>query len=65
VIGAYHSHPSSAAEPSARDIDEAHYPEFIHVIVSLADPDAPRVGAYRIIRGSVSVVALEPEGEGT
>ena len=60
VVGAYHSHPSSAAEPSARDVDEAYYPEFVYVIVSLADPDAPRVGAYRIIRGSVSVVALEP-----
>jgi proteasome lid subunit RPN8/RPN11 len=61
VVGAYHSHPSTSAEPSPADVREAHYPEFVHVIVSLADPERPRLGAYRIIRGDVAVVALESD----
>ena len=44
VIGAYHSHPRTEAVPSPRDIAEAHYPEFIWLIVSLADSEG-RVGS--------------------
>jgi [CysO sulfur-carrier protein]-S-L-cysteine hydrolase len=58
VIGAYHSHPHSAAEPSPTDIAEAHYPDFIHVIVSLADPANVDVRGYRIRSGRVSLVTL-------
>ena len=36
VVGAYHSHPHSPAWPSASDLAEAYYAEFIWVIVSLA-----------------------------
>jgi proteasome lid subunit RPN8/RPN11 len=35
VVGFYHSHPHSAAVPSARDLDEAGYPELLMMIVSL------------------------------
>jgi len=38
VLGAYHSHPRSPAVPSPTDLAEAHYEEFLYVIVSLADP---------------------------
>ncbi len=35
VLGVYHSHPSTPAEPSARDLAEASYPEYLYLIVSL------------------------------
>jgi proteasome lid subunit RPN8/RPN11 len=37
VIGFYHSHPHSAAWPSATDLAEASYAEAVYLIVSLAD----------------------------
>jgi len=58
VIGTYHSHPAGEARPSATDIAESHYPEFIHVIVSLADPEHADVRAYRIHGSDVRPVAL-------
>jgi proteasome lid subunit RPN8/RPN11 len=61
VIGVYHSHPHSPAVPSPADIAEAFYSEFIHVIVSLADPLHPDVRGYRIRGGQVTLVALFSE----
>jgi [CysO sulfur-carrier protein]-S-L-cysteine hydrolase len=58
VIGVYHSHPHSPAEPSPTDVAEAHYSEFIHVIVSLADPPHVDVRGYWIRGGQVTSVAL-------
>jgi proteasome lid subunit RPN8/RPN11 len=50
VIGAYHSHPSSAPVPSATDIAEASSgPDFLYVIVSLIGDD---VRAYRMELGT-------------
>jgi proteasome lid subunit RPN8/RPN11 len=49
VVGAYHSHPSSAPVPSATDIAEANSgPDFLYVIVSLVNDE---VQAYRIADG--------------
>jgi proteasome lid subunit RPN8/RPN11 len=49
VIGAYHSHPSSAAVPSPTDIAEANSgSDFLYVIVSLVNDD---VQVYRIEEG--------------
>ena len=40
----YHSHPRSPAEPSQTDINLAHYPHWLYVIVSLeAEPAAARL----------------------
>ena len=50
IVGAYHSHPHSAAEPSASDLREAYDPEFVYVIVSLTGV-APEVRAWRIVEG--------------
>jgi proteasome lid subunit RPN8/RPN11 len=33
IVGVYHSHPSGPARPSERDVREAHYPDWMHVIV--------------------------------
>jgi proteasome lid subunit RPN8/RPN11 len=59
VIGAYHSHPSSAAVPSETDIAEAGSgADFLYVIVSLVD-DAVR--AYVIDAGVSKPLALSPD----
>jgi desampylase len=47
VIGCYHSHPSSPPVPSASDVAEAWYPDFIWIIVSLQMAE-PEVAGYRI-----------------
>jgi proteasome lid subunit RPN8/RPN11 len=57
IIGVYHSHPSSPAEPSASDIEEAAYPDFIYFIVSLLPP-APEIRAYRIEGGAATAQRL-------
>ena len=56
VVGAYHSHPSSAPVPSATDIAEANSgSDFLYVIVSLVNDD---VRAYRIDTGVCKPLAL-------
>ena len=56
-VGIYHSHPKSAAEPSQTDINLAHYPHWIYLIVSLAGD--PEVRAWRIADGRVEEEPLE------
>jgi proteasome lid subunit RPN8/RPN11 len=56
VIGAYHSHPASAAVPSATDIAEANSgTAFVYAIVSLVNDE---VLAYRIDEGTYEPVTL-------
>jgi [CysO sulfur-carrier protein]-S-L-cysteine hydrolase len=50
-VAIYHSHPRSAAEPSQTDINLAHYPHWLYVIVSLAGE--PSLRAWRIADGRV------------
>jgi proteasome lid subunit RPN8/RPN11 len=64
VVGAYHSHPNDPPVPSPRDITEAHYREFLHVIVSLVGDPETCVRGYRIRDGSVTPVALRPSTAG-
>jgi proteasome lid subunit RPN8/RPN11 len=47
----YHSHPRGPAEPSGRDIREAHYPDAAYLIVSLEHAETPVTRAFRIIDG--------------
>jgi proteasome lid subunit RPN8/RPN11 len=56
VLGAYHSHPRTPAIPSPADLAEAQYPEFLWLIVSLAD-GALDYRAYRI--AAAEALALE------
>lgn len=55
VIGAFHSHPHSAAVPSPTDAAEA-FADFIFVIVGLAP--TPHVRAWRYDAGNFAEVAL-------
>lgn len=59
IVGVYHSHPSGEPRPSARDIAEAFYPAWVHVIVGLR----PRVAirAYRIANGRVADIVIQQE----
>ena len=50
-VAIYHSHPRSPAEPSQTDINLAHYPHWLYVIVSLAGE--PDLRAWRIADGRV------------
>jgi proteasome lid subunit RPN8/RPN11 len=59
VVGAYHSHPSTAAVPSPTDIAEADSgSDFVHVIVSLVDDD---VRAYQIADGTAVSIPFHQE----
>lgn len=53
LIGIYHSHTHSPAQPSRTDISLAGYPDAHYLIVSLAKPDAPVLRAFLIDRGVV------------
>lgn len=56
LLAIYHSHTRSAAYPSRTDVELAFYPQVLYVIVSIADPDAPEIRAFRLARTA-------PEGE--
>jgi [CysO sulfur-carrier protein]-S-L-cysteine hydrolase len=62
IVGAYHSHPRSAAAPSPSDIGEAYDPELVYVIVSLANVE-PEVRAWRIAEGIASEVRIVRAGQ--
>jgi proteasome lid subunit RPN8/RPN11 len=51
VVGFYHSHPHSPAEPSETDLAELSYPDHLYVIVSLRAA-APEIGLFRLERGN-------------
>ena len=50
-VAIYHSHPRSPAEPSQTDINLAHYPHWLYLIVSLVGE--PQLRAWRINDGRV------------
>jgi proteasome lid subunit RPN8/RPN11 len=51
VIGVYHSHPRGPARPSASDLAEAFYPDFLYIIVSLEDAVQADIRAFSIKDG--------------
>jgi proteasome lid subunit RPN8/RPN11 len=60
VIGAYHSHPESPAEPSQTDHATA-FSDFLYVIAGPAEPAAElAVRAYRLKGGNFQPVRLVP-----
>ena len=60
VVGTYHSHPSSVAVPSAVDLEQVNYTEYLYVIVSLLTrSDGTSVGAFRFVQGQFKKIALE------
>ena len=55
IVGVYHSHPRGPAVPSARDIAECHYPDWIFVIVGR---DGRSVRAYQLRRKHPAIVPI-------
>ena len=62
VVGAYHSHPRSAAVPSHTDATAA-FEHFLFVIVGLG-VNPPEVTAWRWAGGNFTEVALVPFDKG-
>ena len=61
VIGFYHSHPHSAAAPSATDLADAAYPNHLYLIVGLAGEAAD----VRLSRFTRETLELEIADTGT
>jgi proteasome lid subunit RPN8/RPN11 len=61
MLAVYHSHPNGPAGPSPRDISEAHYPELVQIIVSLADAARPIARAFLIAGGETASLDLRVE----
>ena len=59
LFAIYHSHPTSAAAPSATDIAEASYPEAVYLIISLDTRGVLEMRAFRIERGRVEECPLD------
>ena len=63
VIGAYHSHPRSAPEPSATDLASA-FGDFLYIIAGpVQDPSDLAIRAYRLRHGNFQPVGLVPHPE--
>jgi len=60
LIAIYHSHPASPAYPSASDAWNAHYPDAVYLICSLADYDRPTIAGFflRPLAGEVDFAAV-------
>jgi len=58
-VGIYHSHPRSSPDPSQTDINLAHYPHWLYLIVSLAGE--PVIKAWRIEDGRVQEEPIDVE----
>ena len=56
ILGVYHSHPAGVAWPSASDVAEAHYPDWVHLIVGLGGGRAALRG-FRIRNGRIHPVS--------
>jgi proteasome lid subunit RPN8/RPN11 len=48
MVGIYHSHVSTLARPSAKDVEMAFYPDALYVIVSLENMSSPVVRGFFI-----------------
>ena len=44
----YHSHPESSASPSAEDLQQASYPEALHIIISLNTTGTLQIKGFRL-----------------
>jgi [CysO sulfur-carrier protein]-S-L-cysteine hydrolase len=58
LLAIVHSHPSSAAQPSLHDIEQANYPEVYYLIISLNTRGVLEMRAYKIEAGSFASVVV-------
>lgn len=50
IVGVYHSHPDHPAEPSETDLDQATFPGYTYVIVSVYEGTPQDLTAWQLIR---------------
>ena len=62
MLAIYHSHPATAARPSAEDIRLSLTPDVTYVIVSLQDADNPDIKGFNIEGGIVTKVPVKISG---
>jgi proteasome lid subunit RPN8/RPN11 len=53
LFAIFHSHPTSSAEPSPTDIEQASYPEVLHLIISLNTKGVLEMRGFKIANGAV------------
>ncbi|MGZ4960533.1 MAG: M67 family metallopeptidase [Methylomonas sp.] len=58
LFAIYHSHPTAPAIPSAIDIEQANYPEALHLIISLDTKGVLELRAFRIADKTVKELNL-------
>jgi len=61
LLAVYHSHTRSTAFPSRTDVELAFFAQTLYVIVSLADPGAPEIRAFRLRRDQPAESAITEE----
>jgi [CysO sulfur-carrier protein]-S-L-cysteine hydrolase len=59
IAGVFHSHPSGPAALSPVDLAAPIDPDWIHVVIGLADPAHPEVRAWRVEGGRAREVVVE------
>ena len=59
LFAIYHSHPAGPAEPSSTDIEQAGYPDVLHLIVSLNTKGVLELRGYRFKQDTAEPVHLE------
>jgi proteasome lid subunit RPN8/RPN11 len=58
-MGIYHSHPDGDNKPSARDVDQAYYPDVAYFIVSPRKDTATPVRAFSIRDGKAAELNVQ------
>jgi proteasome lid subunit RPN8/RPN11 len=58
LFAIYHSHPHGPAEPSARDLAEAAYPDALYLIISLDTKGVLELRGFRLHQEQVDTVEL-------
>lgn len=58
LFAIYHSHPTAPAVPSATDIEQASYPDAVHLIISLNTKGVLELRAFRIAEQQVTELGL-------
>jgi len=63
MLAIYHSHPATAARPSAEDVRLAFTPNITYVIISLEKSNGPMVKAFSVKDGQTTEVSVRIEKE--
>jgi proteasome lid subunit RPN8/RPN11 len=59
LLGIYHSHPNGKNEPSARDIEQAYYPDVAYFIISPQQDAEKPLRAFSITNGQASELEIQ------